>query len=114
MDGDDLPPFTQIATLKGDMKASLALLVESGLCKVTASASMVVMPSAPDYNSNSSSSNLDPLPPSAREIYFGQTGSNQRNQNASSSNQQQKDFFQDNWYFVELHQSILQETTQPQ
>jgi hypothetical protein len=118
-DENNPPPFTQIAKLSGDMKTSLAVLVESGICKVTASASLVVMPSAPDY-STGSSSNLDPLPPSAREIYFGQSGGQQRSQQQQPgqtpglSSSQQKDFFQDNWYFVELHQSILQESTQPQ
>jgi hypothetical protein len=120
-DENNPPPFTQIAKLSGDMKTSLALLVESGICKVTASASLVVMPSAPDYNTGTSSATLDPLPPSAREIYFGNTnGPQQRNtpggnvqQTPGLSSSQQKDFFQDNWYFVELHQSILQESTQP-
>jgi len=125
--GGDTQPFSYFATLAGDLKANLGLLVETGICRVNASASLVAMPTMYDYNS-SSSAPLDPLPASAREIYFkqkGGTGSGTQQQQArartlagssgktaTGGDQANDEFFNDNWYFVELHQSILQETTQ--
>eukprot|EP01080_Neovahlkampfia_damariscottae_P008119 gene8119-12580_t len=100
---DDIEFSTQIAKLSGDMKANLAVLIEKGLCKVSSTSSLVVMPSLPDYSSKGNK-NLEPLPQSAKDIYF--------KQNKKTISTQDSDFFDDNWYFIELHQSILQESTQ--
>ncbi|KAF0972218.1 hypothetical protein FDP41_009526 [Naegleria fowleri] len=109
---------SEFAKLSGDMRASLGLLVENGICKINGNASLVVMPSTPNYDYSKSVAGgenlLNPLPASAKDIYLrnygGSTGGRQ------SRPQQQKEpqndeFFADNWYFVELHQSILQEST---
>lgn len=103
------PESTQFARLTGDMKANLAVLVETGICKVNATASLVCMPTTADYSARTKStkggiSPLNPLPQSARDIYLKQHG--------SSSKETTDKFFEDDWYFIELHQSILQESTQ--
>lgn len=97
---ESLESFTK---LSGEMKANLAILIEKGVCKVNASASIVTMPTVPDYTLKSKQ-NLDTLPQSAKDIYF--------KQHKKGISQQDSDFFDDNWYFIELHQSILQESTQ--
>jgi hypothetical protein len=101
MQGEQLN-FSRFASK--DMKANLAVLIEKGECKVNATASIVTMPTIPDYTLKSKA-NLDPLPMSAKDIYFKQ-------HKKGNMSQQDSDFFDDNWYFVELHQSILQESTQ--
>lgn len=88
--------------LTGNMKANLAVLIEKGECKVNATASIVTMPTIPDYSVKKNIT--DPLPQSAKDIYF--------KQQKKGMSQQDSDFFDDNWYFVEMHQSILQESTQ--
>jgi len=113
---------TEFVKLTGDTKASLALLVENGMCKVNASASMVILPSMSeksyegDSDSQKSSSKFEALPASARDVYLGDKNkiqpNNSRSGASSSSNKLTDEFLDDNWYFVELHQSILQESTQ--
>ena len=105
----------EFAKLTGDTKASLALLVENGLCKVSASASLVVLPSMHDKSYEQGGSKFEALPASARDVYFGDKKKKSRsgsNTNNTSKDQSTNEFLDDNWYFVELHQSILQESTQ--
>lgn len=106
---------TEFVKLTGDTKASLALLVENGTCKVNASASLVVMPSMSDKSYDTSGgAKFEALPASARDVYFGDSKrSTGRSTSSSKDKEPTKDeFLDDNWYFVELHQSILQESTQ--
>lgn len=121
---------TEFVKLTGDTKASLALLVENGMCKVNASASMVILPSMSEKSyegdtdvrtststsSSASSNKFEALPASARDVYFGdknrvQPPSN-NNKAGSAGTVHHDEFLDDNWYFVELHQTILQESTQ--
>nr|QRZ58758.1 Gsp-co-occurring protein 8 [Malawimonas jakobiformis] len=132
----------EMAILEGDVQANLALLLETGRCKVSATASLVCMPTPPDYATVAQST--DPVPPGVRAAYgddrffnstnsefqnafersrYGQTrppfpaagaaGPTQNSEQASTNNASLVDpFLQDNWYFVELHNSILQESSQ--
>ncbi len=119
---------TEFVKLTGDTKASLALLVENGMCKVNASASMVILPSMSEKSyegdtdrtststssAASSSNKFEALPASARDVYFGDKNRVQPSNNkaGSAGTVQHDEFLDDNWYFVELHQSVLQESTQ--
>ncbi|KAG2388950.1 hypothetical protein C9374_014350 [Naegleria lovaniensis] len=111
---------SEFAKLTGDMRASLGLLVENGICKINGNASLVVMPSTPNYDYSKSVSGgenlLNPLPASAKDIYLRNYGGPTTGGSASRPSRPQQEpqndeFFADNWYFVELHQSILQEST---
>jgi hypothetical protein len=104
---------TEFVKLTGDTKATLALLVENGTCKVNASASLVVLPSMADktyetISSNAAANKFEALPASARDVYFG----DRSKQVGARSGGTKDEFLDDNWYFIELHQSILQESTQ--
>ncbi|KAL9644002.1 hypothetical protein ABK040_005470 [Willaertia magna] len=132
-DNNDLPAvnnssfigISEIAKLSNDMKVNLGLLVENGICKVNGSASLIVMPSIPNYDYSKNQSLLNPLPSSAKQIYALSKKSNGGMENRGSgdgpvlvrgeeNNFNDDEFFADNWYFVELHQSILQESTHQQ
>mmetsp|Transcript_580 Transcript_580/g.973 ORF Transcript_580/g.973 Transcript_580/m.973 type:complete len:181 (-) Transcript_580:28-570(-) len=88
-----------------NMKLNLALMVEKGICSVSGSASLVVIP-----NNHAAVDGSDSLPQSAKDIYYAQHGQQQQQQKDKNN----EDFFNDQWYFVELHQSILQESMQPE
>ncbi|EFC37094.1 predicted protein [Naegleria gruberi] len=110
--------LSEFAKLSGDMRASLGLLVENGICKVNGNASLIVMPSTPNYDYKSAGADLlNPLPASAKDIYLRNHGNSSNPSSSASSNPNRNtnklddEFFADNWYFVELHQSILQEST---
>lgn len=108
--------FATLGKYSGDIKASLGLLVETGICKVNASASLVVMPTSQDYSGGQNLDQLDPLPPSAKDIYFKQQGTTNPSENAANKDDaaSSSSFLNDQWYFIEVHQSILQESTQKQ
>lgn len=120
-------PLSVMKTMRTDgMKANLALLVETGVCRVMGSASLVCLPSTTTNTSSSSSQqqqhtqHLDPLPQSARDIYFRNSSQQQQQQHQGPGARDSRQpgnpsdafFLDDNWFFVELHQSILQESSQ--
>jgi hypothetical protein len=63
------------------------------------------MPTPPTYIKSGKSSVLNNIPIASKNLYF-------QNQSKKENDPKEKQFFDDNWYFIELHQSILQESSQ--
>eukprot|EP00697_Spironema_sp_BW2_P002980 gnl/Spiro4/13990_TR7498_c0_g1_i1.p1 gnl/Spiro4/13990_TR7498_c0_g1~~gnl/Spiro4/13990_TR7498_c0_g1_i1.p1 ORF type:complete len:110 (+),score=15.65 gnl/Spiro4/13990_TR7498_c0_g1_i1:124-453(+) len=91
-----------------DVQADLALLLETGLCKVNATASLIVLPTPIDYNHLGMQTLDSILPPSALEMLGGPP----TRFGPQHPNDPQSRFLYDNWHFIELHQSLQFESSQ--
>ncbi|KAF0852973.1 Type II secretion system (T2SS)-associated protein Gcp8 [Andalucia godoyi] len=107
--------LTSIPSNPGSSKATLALLLESGVSTISAYASLVCLPVPSSASALSFSKSLLRFPSNAPQSDESESKgrSEKKEKNGKNGKGKKEDtFFNDAWYVVEMHQTSLQESSQ--